>query len=170
MVCLREDPISLPFTFSDAAQSALFLPNLLHLPAQLLLGCLQGQEPSPLASGRGPWHPLNSGTWRAAGTLCGSLCPSRDSCFCTFWGNCPLTTMSKTVTAPLFQGRPLTSLLLHTLLHKLMALLAVRVGPSQTPVKELFTLPNQRELCQRLQASWVACKLPRNKKWDEIGI
>lgn len=36
LLCLREEPVYLPFISSDAAQPSHFLPYLLHLPAQLL--------------------------------------------------------------------------------------------------------------------------------------
>lgn len=164
LLCLREGSISLPSTFSDAAQFAHFLPNLLHLPAQLLQDGLQDWETSPLASGRDPWHTLKSGTWRAAATLCGSLCPSRGSCFYTFWGNCSVTTTSKTVTAPQFQCRPPY----FTLPSHPTAQTDVSAGCSQGR-----SLPNTvpcpflvRENCikgSRNPESAIACKLPRNE-------
>lgn len=155
LLCLIEDPISLPSTFSDAAQFAHLVRILLHFPAQLLQEGLQGWETSPPASGTGSWHLLKSGTWRSAVTPCGSLCSSRDSCFYTFWGKCPVTSMSKTAAAPQFEWRPPY----FTPSSHPAAQPHGSVGCSQgrslpTPVKGLLTLPNQRELHQRLQECW----------------
>lgn len=166
LLCLREDPISLPFIFPDAAQPAYLLPYLLQLAAELL------QEGTPPAGQRaifpGLWERSQvlpaAGTWMAASAIWSSVCAEGSALAETA---APTSTGETALLPPClrllqqhyFSQGPLTSLLLHTLLHKLLglwaALWAWLLGPFQAPVKGCLTFPNQRELHQMLQAPWV---------------